>query len=103
MFMPYLRGSFFAAFSIMTLLSFAKISADADATHWSNGISVDAEFLYWKVSQDQMQYAAVLPGGLQPIIQAFQGGGSAPVQVAANLNIIDPSFKYKPGFRIGVG
>lgn len=67
------------------------------------GIKIYGELLYWKVVQDQMQYAAVLPGGIQHIIQAFQRGGDHPVQLSEKLSIVDPSFKFKPGFRIGLG
>lgn len=60
------------------------------------------DYLYWKVSQDQMQYAAVLPGGIQQIIQDFQTQESS-VRVSEKLKIIDPKFDFQSGFRIGLG
>lgn len=65
------------------------------------GVSIEGEFLYWKVSQDQIPYAAVLPGGLQPIIDTFSSSQNP--QVRELLEIKDPNFKYKPGFRIALG
>lgn len=67
-------------------------------------ISVWGEYLYWKVVQDQIQYAAVLPGGVQQIIQEIQAtNDGAPLTISEKLSIVEPSFKYKSGFRVGAG
>lgn len=72
-------------------------------THEYNGIRMYGEFLCWQVMQDQMQYAAVVPGGLQSIVQPFLSEQLSSVSVLAKLSVVDPSFEYKPGFRIGLG
>ena len=63
-------------------------------------LQVYGEFLYWKTVQDQIAFAAVLPGGIQPIINEFS---TEPVDIAARLKVKDTEFEYKPGFRVGVG
>lgn len=105
----HLKRIFLTIFSFIMLLYSGKTHAEqcyesdsCTGMDKCSGIKIYGEFLYWKVVQDQMQYAAVLPGGIQQIIQAFQGGDN-PVQLSEKLSIIDPSFKYKPGFRIGLG
>lgn len=65
------------------------------------GFSVYGEYLYWKVVQEQMQYAAVLPGGVQGIIE--QIGDGDPVNVVDSVSLTDPSFEYQSGFRVGIG
>jgi hypothetical protein len=64
------------------------------------GVTVYGDWLFWRVVQDQMQYAAVIPGGIQPIIDAFSGPG--PVQLAEHLVVYEPSSKYRSGARIGL-
>lgn len=63
-----------------------------------SGLTVYGDFIYWKAVQDQIQYAAVLKGGVQGIIAAFS---STPVQLSTDFTFIEPCFEYKPGFRIG--
>lgn len=65
----------------------------------SSAITVHGDYLYWQVSQDQMQYAANLPGGIQQIIQTIEEGEFP--SPFAELDIIDSSFQYKSGFRVG--
>ncbi len=65
------------------------------------GVYVSGEYLYWKAVQDQMQYAMILPGGIQQIIQSIDPSG--PVQIEEKLRIVDPSFKYNSGFRVALG
>lgn len=62
---------------------------------------VYADFLYWQATQDQMQYAAELPGGIQNIIADVIA--APPLLIDENLSLIDPCFEYKPGFRVGLG
>ena len=72
-----------------------------ETTSENGGFSISADYLYWNAVQDQMQYAAVLPGGVQGVIN--QVGDGSPVNVIDNLSLIDPSFEYQSGFRIGIG
>lgn len=58
------------------------------------------DFLYWEVAQDQMQYAGVIPGGIGTLIN---GGIGSNVRFNTSFTVQEPSFQYKPGFRIGVG
>ncbi|MCB1083393.1 MAG: MOMP family protein [Simkania sp.] len=63
----------------------------ARTCHDLNGVYVTGDFLYWKVMQDELQYAACF-------IPTF----------TASLTTIDIQakeidFEYKPGFRIGLG
>lgn len=67
-----------------------------------SGIEVYGEYLHWKVAQEGMEYAAVLPGGVQQIIMDIMDSPDA-VQLDEQLEIIDPSFNYRPGFRVGIG
>lgn len=88
-----------------------------------SGLQLYAELLYWKVVQDQIPYAAVIPGGVQQVINGLPGLNSSMgdvtaflrdidralaqdavlVQISEEFRIVDPCFKYKPGFRIGLG
>lgn len=66
----------------------------------TQGIEVFGEFLYWKIVQEQMAYAAVLTGEREP----FESEHSEPIiNLFEKLRIKDPSFKFDSGFRIGVG
>lgn len=67
----------------------------------SGGWVFFGEYLYWEAVQDQMQYAAIIPDGIEPIITAIEAG--PPFDISAKLAIIDPSFNYNSGFRIGIG
>lgn len=64
------------------------------------GFSVYGDYLYWRVVQDQIPYAAILPGGIEGIIDAFS---QEPVVLDAAISVVEPKFKYNSGFRIGVG
>lgn len=66
----------------------------------NGGFKVYADYLYWQVSQDQMAYAAVLPGGVQQIIEAVQGGE---FDLREELHFVETSFKFESGFRLGAG
>lgn len=88
------------SFFIFTATLLSQVFASEG--NFLNGFKVYGEFLYWQVSQDHMQYAAELPGGIQQIIDQIEEGGENLV-ITENLSIISPSFKYKPGFRVGIG
>lgn len=62
------------------------------------GFSIYGEYLYWQVAQDQMQYAARLPGGIQPILDEI---GSDALMITEKFEIIEPSFDYTSGFQVG--
>lgn len=66
---------------------------------------VYGNYLYWQVSQDQMQYAAVLPGGLSSIINLFQNRSTTPTTVAISefVEMAEQSFDFNSGFRVGLG
>lgn len=66
----------------------------------SCGFKIFGEYLYWKAVQDSLQYAAVLPGGVQQIINAFIEG--EPVTIAEKVSMIEPDFEFQSGFRIGL-
>lgn len=60
-----------------------------------NMFFVDASFIYWNVSQQYMDYGrSVLTGS---------GLGGTPATAVANAQIALPDFKYKPGFKVGIG
>ena len=82
-----------------------EVSELAADTYESSGrFKAYGEYLYWKVVQDEMQYAAVLPGGIQQIIQDINNNQTNNgLNIQEKLSIIDPSFKYKSGFRVGIG
>lgn len=60
---------------------------------------VYADYLYWQVSQDQMQFATVVPGLIQKI-SGFIGGNTF-TGLDVDANIIEQSSDWKSGFRIG--
>lgn len=68
----------------------------------SGGFRVYGDYLYWKITQDCMDYAALLPGGIQSIVEAASMQQEDLV-VNADLSLIDQSFKYSSGFRLGAG
>lgn len=77
------------------------------------GVEVYGDYLYWKVTEDQLQYAAiidvtatgigsatsVLSTPAAPALAALPATFSA----AANVNTIEPNFDYNSGFRVGLG
>lgn len=89
----------------MTFLRFLILAIFCNAStqavlEGEGGITVFGDYLYWQVSQDQMQYAGVLPGGVSAIEQAFSGN-----TIAASLKsrVVEPKFSYESGFRVGLG
>lgn len=71
----------------------------AEASSTDTPITVYGEYLYWKVVQDQVPYAAVLPGGPQGVIDQI---GSGSTKINEKLLIKDSPFKYSSGFRLGI-
>lgn len=63
-------------------------------------IKIYGEYLYWQAVQDELQYAAVIPGGVQPLISAFQ---ATDMTISETLDFVEPKFKYHSGFRVGIG
>lgn len=57
---------------------------------------VYADYLYWKPVQDQMAYAMKAPIELAP-------SGDLPTSGLIKAKVVQPSFKYRSGFRVGVG
>ena len=78
-------------------------------------IEVYGEYLYWKVSEDQLQYAATfdvsdtgfipLSGSLLSLLSTFAptAGKISPTPLIAGLDLVDPDFQYNSGCRVGVG
>lgn len=62
--------------------------------------TVFGEYLYWNVMQDQMAYAADLPGGLQGLIEKFSGDT---VTINETFKFKEPSFNWQSGLRAGLG
>jgi Legionella pneumophila major outer membrane protein precursor len=107
----YLRQLAWSFLSIFVVISFLH-STHATAQFFEveaykdrcGGLTIYGEYLYWKVVQDHIQYAAVLPGGAQPIVSAIQGAQNGQtIEISEKLSIIEPCFKYESGFRIGLG
>lgn len=70
----------------------------------SKGIKFYGEYLNWRVVQDQMQYAAVLLGGVQQIIDRIEIlEETNQLNVSEKISLVDPSFKCHSGFRLGLG
>lgn len=80
------------------------------------GVEVYGEYLYWKISEDQTQFAATIDesagsaaipfGSLPSIISTKPYVLGEPVTAAPlieGLSLIDPDFKYDSGFRVGLG
>ncbi len=63
--------------------------------------SISFEYLYWKAVQDQLPYAAVLPGGIQQIIQTLSNQQNGP-QLSERLEIKNQDFEFNSGLRVGV-
>jgi len=63
----------------------------ARTCHDLNGAYVTADFLYWKVRQDELQYAAAV----SPTFDAT----TTDIKVRA----YEIDYEYKPGFRVGIG
>lgn len=60
------------------------------------------EYLFWQVTQDEMQYAIVFPNSdFRDIIAVFSSNG--PPEISANASVVDPKFEWNSGFRIGFG
>lgn len=83
--------------SASTFASGCRLSCDNS----EGGLFVYGDYLYWQVSQDQMPYAAVLPGGIQRIIEQLEDGDS--VVLKEKLWFEEPGFNWHSGFRLGVG
>lgn len=66
------------------------------------GVRIFGEYLYWKVVQDQLQYAGLLPGGVQNIINQIVASPDA-VIISERASFIDANFRYNSGFRVGAG
>ena len=95
-----LTRSFFASLLLAAFAHNTHIAADECCALQScrdnlGGLQIYGEFLYWKTVQEQIEYAAVLPGGVQNVIQAFN---TSPVEIDEKLHIVDTSFEYEPGF-----
>lgn len=61
-------------------------------------LEIYGEYLFWEVVQDQIPYAARLPGGLQGLINAIETNMS----LKESTSIIDVPFDWKSGFRVGI-
>jgi len=90
--------TFFFSLTLSSALFSSQLCA-IDASNTTYGVEVFGEYLYWKVTQDQMQYAAVLPGGIQPIIDEINSGSE--FDICEKIIIKEPKFDYISGFRIG--
>ncbi|HRD56206.1 MAG TPA: Lpg1974 family pore-forming outer membrane protein [Parachlamydiaceae bacterium] len=100
MFLRCLERSFATVLCFLTLSFAGSVSAEnCFEESPCKGFKVYGQFLYWKASQDQMQYAAVLPNGVQGIMDAVQT--APPLLISGKPFIVDQKFRYKPGFRIG--
>lgn len=65
----------------------------------NNHISLYADYLFWRITQEQMQYATVLPGLIEKISSFVSGGNFS--GLTTDENVIEPSFDWKSGFRFG--
>jgi hypothetical protein len=108
MFISKLARIIFAAALLVTLSPITQATADqcceTQCCQNIGSFKVYADFIYWKTVQDQMAYAAILPGGVQKIIQDITNASeSESINLSENLKVTDPSFKYQPGFKLGFG
>lgn len=101
--MKNIKKSLCSIFLILSIFTHKNVECffnEQNEYNYLNGFEIYGDYLYWKVVQDQIPYAAVLPGGISAIIDAFNQN---PVILRDHLSIIDPTFKYNSGFRIGIG
>jgi hypothetical protein len=92
------HGLFLGGMFLCTLLQAGQVKAQeaSSSTPCHKGINIYGDFIYWKVVQDQLQYAALSPEGIQGFnVQSTNGKNT--------YTILDPRFEYKPGFRLGLG
>lgn len=62
------------------------------------GLTVYGDYLLWQVAQDQMHYAAVLPGGVAPLIAM----ANPVTQISGKGFLAEPKFEWDSGFRVGL-
>lgn len=62
-------------------------------------LEVYGEYLYWEAVQDQIPYAARIPGGLQSLINAITSGQTT---INPSISVIDLPFQWNSGFRLGL-
>jgi hypothetical protein len=106
----------FSLFSMSWNSEIFGVQSVKDVRETNHNIKVYGEYLYWKVSQDQMQYAALLPGGIQQFTQQVNPGvtnlfdsilqqveDDAGLVISEKLKLIDPDCGFHSGFRIGLG
>lgn len=60
-----------------------------------HGFVLSAEFLYWKITEDDLLYGARTGGGQN--LAALEATG------LVNINFIEQPFEWDPGVRVGVG
>lgn len=68
------------------------------------GLEVYGDYLYWKVTEDQLQYAAQV-GAAAFTTPDTTGGALAVIDLFAahaSVNLVEPDFDYNSGFRVGL-
>lgn len=100
----------FRTFFSLLLISMSTYSTQIQAygcceNEWCSrscfdGIYFYLDYLYWKPAQDQMQYAAILPGGIEALIDE---ASNVPYSISADICLKEPKFQNCSGFRIGIG
>lgn len=68
----------------------------------SGKFEVYGDYLYWEAREDQLSYAQDLRGGVEGIINAFNGNG-LPGLVELDVSTKEAKFDWKSGFRVGAG
>lgn len=68
------------------------------------------EFLWWKVSQEKMQYTALFETGFFGTPGAEVAANDSPeaadlliTTAPLKIRVVEPSFTWRPGFRVGIG
>jgi len=90
------------SFAFFVLASASYIQAHHCPTYrqyeggFADGLKISADYLYWQVLQDNMAYAAWIPGGFTsvPTIPA--------ISIDKQLRLVEPKFNWDSGFRIGL-
>ncbi len=73
------------------LLTAAFVFCLFDASHATSGLNVGADWLYLKVSQDNLRAGTFLDDFPNPVLKQVDG------------TAVEPGFKYSNGYRVNVG
>lgn len=101
--LKYMTGIIGISLSLTAAPAFSQYFDDCNSCCEDNsgGFKVYADYLYWKVVQDQIPYAGILEGGVEHIFDIIEEG--PPLTISEVAKVVDQSFKFDSGFRVGLG